>query len=396
MKNYPVNGALIACIILEKVDHMECGMRERFFDESQAQSRLKASIVTKYFWVWANVVKRAARTRTGRIAYIDLFAGPGRYEDGTKSTPLLVLEQAIKDPDMREMLVTIFNDGDPSHVESLRTSVASLPGIEKLKHSPVFINSLVGPELRQQFEKMNFLPTFFFVDPWGYKGLSLQLIHAVVKDWGCDCVFFFNYNRINMGLNNPAVEEHMNELFGSERATEVRKLLEGLSPTDRELMIVEQISQALKEKGPRYVLPFGFRNEQGTRTTHHLFFVSKAFRGYEIMKGIMAKESSIKDQGVPSFNYSPADKRMPLLFSLSRPLDHLRDALLEDFAGRTATMRAIYEEHNLDRPFVEANYKEALKQLEEAGKIRCSPPASKRQRNTMGPDVIVAFPTRSA
>ena len=61
------------------------------------------------------------------------------------------------------------------------------------------------------------MPTFFFVDPWGYKGLSLRLINSVLKDWGCDCVFFFNYNRINMGLGNDAVEKHMDALFGKER-----------------------------------------------------------------------------------------------------------------------------------------------------------------------------------
>jgi len=36
--------------------------------------------------------------------------------------------------------------------------------------------------------------------------------------WGCDCVFFFNYNRINAGINNPGVKKHMDALFGEERA----------------------------------------------------------------------------------------------------------------------------------------------------------------------------------
>jgi len=61
---------------------------------------------------------------------------------------------------------------------------------------------------------MKMVPTFFFVDPWGYKGLSLQLVNAVLKDWGCDCLFFFNYNRTSMGLPNELVEEHMNAWSG--------------------------------------------------------------------------------------------------------------------------------------------------------------------------------------
>src|SRR5215831_4004167 len=81
-----------------------------FFGERKDQSRIKSLIVSDYFWAWAKVIIPTARTHSGRIAYIDLFAGPGRYDDGTKSTPLLVLERAIKDPVMQQMLVTLFND----------------------------------------------------------------------------------------------------------------------------------------------------------------------------------------------------------------------------------------------------------------------------------------------
>lgn len=83
-----------------------------FFDESSEQSRIKSRIVAKYFWAWAKVIISAARSREKRIAYVDLFAGPGRYNDGTPSTPVIVLQKAIKDSELREMLVTLFNDKD--------------------------------------------------------------------------------------------------------------------------------------------------------------------------------------------------------------------------------------------------------------------------------------------
>ena len=63
---------------------------------------------------------------------------------------------------------------------------------------------------------MKLVPTLLFVDPWGYKGLSLALINSVVQNWGCDCIFFFNYNRINPGVSNDTVREHMNALFGDD------------------------------------------------------------------------------------------------------------------------------------------------------------------------------------
>src|SRR5579871_3085072 len=239
-----------------------------FFDESSEQSIVKATIVAKYFWAWAKVIIPTAKRSGGTIAYLDLFAGPGRYRNGSKSTPLLILEQAITDPDMRRMLVTVFNDKDEDHSHNLEKAIKALPGVETLAHQPVVLNEEVGAEMVKQFQSMKLVPTLFFVDPWGYKGLSLQLVDSVLKDWGCDCIFFFNYNRINMGLSNPAVHEHMNALFGESRAEQLRGELEQLNSEDRELRIVEELCKAIGA-GNRFVLPFRFRSDQGTRTSHH-------------------------------------------------------------------------------------------------------------------------------
>jgi three-Cys-motif partner protein len=366
---------------------------DSFFEESREQSAVKATIVSKYFWSWAKVIMpQAQKSKEKKIAYLDLFAGPGRYKDGSTSTPLLILERAIQDATMSQMLVTVFNDRDDNNAQNLQLAINQLPGIEKLKHQPMVLNNEVGSEMVKLFSSIHLVPTLFFVDPWGYKGLSLQLVNSVLKDWGCDCIFFFNYNRINMGLSNPMVQEHMAALFGEERAQALREKLEGLSPDDRESCIVEELCQALGAKQGRYVLPFSFKNDAGTRTSHHLIFVSKHPLGYSIMKEIMAAESSLHEQGVPSFQYSPADKRFPLLFELNRPLDDLEEMLLAEFAGRTLAMKDIYERHHIGRRFIKKNYKDLLKQMEIKGQIRCEP--SKRPKDTFGDNVKVTFPRR--
>ena len=364
---------------------------DSFFDESREQSAVKTAIVSKYFWSWAKVMMpQAQRGSDPRIAYVDLFAGPGRYKDGTKSTPLLILEKAIQDEKMSQMLVTIFNDNDDNNFHDLQSAIDRLPGIEKLKHRPDVWNKEVGDEMVKLFSSNRLVPTLFFVDPWGYKGLSLLLVDSVLKDWGCDCIFFFNYNRINMGLSNPMVQEHMAALFGESRAKALGEKLESLTVEDRESCIVEELCQVLGANRGRYVLPFSFKNDAGTRTSHHLIFVSKHPLGYGIMKEIMAAESSLHEQGVPSFQYSPADKRFPLLFELNRPLDDLEGMLLADFADRTLPMKEIYERHNVGRRFIKRNYKDVLKQMESKGIIRCEP--SKRPKGTFGDNVSVTFP----
>ena len=363
-----------------------------FFEESKEQSKVKSAIVAKYFDAWSKVMISAQNIfrqhHDNKIAYIDLFAGPGRYSDGTKSTPLLVLEKAIQDNNLRQHLVTIFNDKDESNTNSLSRAIEELSSIETLKYPPQVSTQEVGEKIVEMFEEMRLIPTLFFVDPWGYKGLSLRLVNSVIKDWGCDCIFFFNYNRINMGLNNDAVREHINALFEEERADYLRQHIDRLNPRNRELTIVEELCQAIRKMGPKYVLPFRFRDDRGSRTSHHLIFVSKHFRGYEIMKEIMAKESSDSGQGVATFEYNPADEHQSFLFQFSRPLDDLGDMLLGEYAGQKLTMYEIYKQHSVDRPYIKKNYKQVLLKLEEQGKIT----ASKHRKSTFADSVVVTFP----
>ena len=369
-----------------------------FFNEQKEQSLIKARIVEKYFWAWAKVIiskVKKGSSSNQKIAYVDLFAGAGRYKDGSKSTPVKVLETAIADTDMRNMLVSIFNDADVENVNSLQQAIDSIPGIENLKYRPQISKYEVGEDIVKIFQSMKLVPTLLFVDPWGYKGLSLQLVNSVVKDWGCDCIFFFNYNRINMGLNNDAVKEHINALFGQVRADQLRERLKTLTPQERELTVVEYICEALKEMGGKYVLPFRFRHEMGNRTSHHLIFVSKHPKGYGIMKEIMAKESSEQTQGVPSFEYNPATLQQPLLFELTRPLDQLESMLLDNFSGKTMTMVEIYDQHHQGKPYIKKNYKTALSNLESQGKITVhSPEDKKRRKGTFADDLKVTFPVK--
>lgn len=369
-----------------------------FFEEQKEQSEVKANIVAKYFDAWSNVMLGAKRQfgHFDRMAYIDLFAGPGRYIDGSKSTPLMVLELAISRPQLADVLVTMFNDRDPANVASLKAEIEALPGYQSLRHEPKIYCSEVGDDATNMFAATKLCPTFTFVDPFGYKGLSRGIIQSIIKDWGCDCVVFFNYARINAGLNNDAVRSHMDALFGRERVESMRGAMADMKPHEREPFVLENLASALRDLGAKFVLPFRFRRADGSRTSHSLVFVTKDEKGYEIMKDIMARESSTEDEGVASFTYSPADARCPLLFSLARPLAALTEDLVAKFEGRSLTMQQVYKAHHVDTPFVAKNYKQALSDLEAAGRIVAVPPASARPKRmgkaTFGDTVRVSFP----
>jgi three-Cys-motif partner protein len=110
----------------------------------------------------------------------------------------------------------------------------------------------VGPSLVAQLERP-LVPTFAFIDPCAYKGLSLGLVNAVIKDWACECLFFFNYNRINPGISKPAVAQHMAALFGREHLAALRKAVFERSPRERERLVMAAVTEAVQELGGRYV-----------------------------------------------------------------------------------------------------------------------------------------------
>jgi len=199
-----------------------------------------------------------------------------------------------------------------------------------------------------------------------------------------------------MGLGNQSVKEHMNALFGKDHADELRQELTSLGPRDRETIILEALSQTLKDMGAQYLLPFRFRGGHGNRISHHLIFITKHPRGYEIMKEIMAGESSTYYQGVPSYEYSPIKTVQPYLLPPSQPIDKLKAMLLKYFKGQCLTVLEIYHEHNKETLYIKINYKKALLELENEGRITALPTITDRRKikgeATLGDRVRITFP----
>jgi GMT-like wHTH domain len=118
-------------------------------------------------------------------------------------------------------------------------------------------------------------------------------------------------------------------------------------------------------------------------------FVSKNFLGYEIMREVMAKESSTTVDGVASFDY---DRHPPLFLSDGRTVEALAENLVVLFAGTSMTVQAIYERHSVDKLYVKRNYKDALMRLEPSGRAVPSRAAGERRKGTLADDITIRFP----
>jgi hypothetical protein len=107
---------------------------------------------------WANIVLPRARAREGKIMYADLSCGPGQYRDGTRSTPLLVLDHIINTPALRDTVQTVFNDENAEFIKELESHIAKLPGIESLRYKPQLRNRVVGHDIIPRIQRID-VPT---------------------------------------------------------------------------------------------------------------------------------------------------------------------------------------------------------------------------------------------
>ncbi len=332
------------------------------------------------------------KARVERVGYIDFYCGPGRFDDGSKSTPLLLLEQVIASPVLRSRLITTFNDENPIFTARLQYEIDQLPGVETLRFKPQIIQHPVDDYYAEYFAGRRTIPLLSFLDPWGYKGLTRQLIESLVKDFGSEAIFFFNYSRINAAITNNLVEPHIQAIFGEERLARLRSRLPSYDPSARESILMRELGEVFEEIGARFLIPFRFQREHGR--SHYICFVSKHPRGYSIMKDIMAG-LGIKDaDGVPRFEYLPARDAVQLGFDLDidRPILKLPQSLMSRFRGRTISVGQIVDEHNVGTPFVKPNYKRVLIEMELSRVVTCDRSAAERRPGTIADTVLVSFP----
>jgi three-Cys-motif partner protein len=335
-----------------------------WFDVQRTASAVKTKIVVDYFAAWANVMKN--KTRSEKIGYLDFFSGPGVYEDGTESTPLQIMRIILADERLRNITLTLFEDKNPEAVDSLSKALAALDGFQDLKHPPnISHGEAARRDIVQYFATRALIPTFMFLDPFGYAGLTRDLMKAILKDWGCEMAFYFNFNRINAALRNKKVRAHMDNLFGSDRVDAARAALVGVKDAGtRESILLGGMQEVLYEIGAKHVLCFRFCKASGA-LDHHLVFATKNLDpAQKIMKGIMSRASSAIDaDGIGSFEYNPTVTGAAFPFDVATPMQLLQRDLLERFHGRRLSVSQIYELHNEGTTFTIKNYQDALRQL---------------------------------
>lgn len=331
--------------------------------EYQKHTEAKHSILGKYLSGWI----RFLGSSYNKICYFDCFAGRGEYNDGTLGSPIMALDIATRlENNYENFVCTVIekNEDNFKNLESLInkkrelgeicTKIDVVPIHDEFANVASTIIEGVGNKLA---------PSFFFIDPFGMKGIPFELIKRLLSIGRVEVFLTFMSRDINRFLESEKHENVMDELFGTE---EWRDIVSKYSGDARQYALRDlYIAQLRDDAGCKHVWPYEVGMDEIHQTVYHLIHSTNHFRGFKLMKDIQFNVNIEKG----SFGYRGPEEAQTMLFKVGDNLQPLKDILMKQFGGQTKTFYQIMQETYHLTPLIEKNYRKVLRESEKEGTV---------------------------
>ena len=355
-------------------------VNNNFFEKQTLSSRVKASIVSEYFPKYCKIIVK--KHMPERIGYFDLFAGPGLYEDGNYSTPLLIAKNCFNDHLLKQKVWMVFNDKEYS--KQLQQNFLRLYPSGSFAINPHFGHSTVGEcEEIDRFITQNHMksgknecPSVLFIDPFGYKGINTTILSTFLNYWGNELFIFINTKRINPALENEKFEPLMRCLF-PQSYDDLKTLVRNKKRVSERLQfIIDNLGKEYEKLlgGKVYYTAFKFQEEDVETTSHFILHLTKSKRGFDLIKQIyndFANVGTIFD-GVNTYTFDIKKISNPvedLFDASSENIDILKEKLYIEYKGRKISALDLFEEHQQKGLYCRKHYTEALRRLFDEGRL---------------------------
>ena len=346
----------------------------------------KHELLRLYLEAWFPILTSQGHIR--RVLFLDGFAGPGRYSGGEPGSPLIALDTLVNHrsfPKLSETeFVFIFVEADRDRFRSLQQEVEQLWSQRhdgKLSNVQIDLyNNKFGSVATQivdglREQNLRLAPTLAFIDPFGWSGVPLPLIGELLSSKKCEVIFNFMYDSVNRFVTDdrPGIAQHFAELFGT--TADEHQQAAALDGEERKEFLRELYMHQLREVGRfRFVRSFEVKNVERGRTAYFLVFGTRHSKGLEVMKEAMWKVDPLSGNC-----FTGRAGEQLALFSPEPDFGPLRNALVEQFSGRTVTVATIEKFVIEETDYKKSHYKkQVLKVLENQGRLVCESDRDRR------------------
>ncbi len=360
--------------------------------EYREHTRVKHILLEKYLAAWIPILGKA----NPAIRYVDGFAGRGDYVDGTVGSPVIALKVADKLSKYFEKFICYFIEKDESNFANLEEILArEAPGIQNSERIEVEIKNadfagFVGELLGTAQTGSTFIPSFFFIDPFGFTGIPFSTVAKILSNPKTEIFFTFMVRDIARFIQLPEQEANFNGLFGTDKWKAI------LASSDKtEVALIDLYREQLHEVARvRYSWAFRVCASEKLQTLYYLLHATNNHKGHAIMKDIMFNQSANAD-----FAYlGPQDvaaKSQMRLFEV-HSIDDLKDYLVKRFVGKAVSYDRIQQEvcvpWQTEPPYVDKQFREALRLLEGEERVQVRRVTSRTSRGLSGADIVTFQP----
>ncbi len=203
------------------------------------------------------------------------------------------------------------------------------------------------------------VPTFAFVDPFGFKGAPFQTVQRLLSSPKTEVFVNIMQNYINRFLEHPdaTTRQHIIDLFGTDEVLNVAQ-----HPTNR-IHNLRMLYQKQLLSCASYVRYFEMRDSRN-KPIYDLFFASKHPLGHAKMK-----ESFWAVNPSSGFNFSDATDPSQLVLFKSDVIHEVAAVLLRSFARKTLPIKEVILFIENETPYTASHAKKALRLLEDESHI---------------------------
>lgn len=363
-----------------------------FFTELQDHSEVKLSILEKYTIPW---MRKIILNKYGsqKCLLIDGFAGQGIYDNDKKGSPIIMIEaamdfygQAVEREWGKPKILIYLNELDTDNHKHLISNIERL-GFESMDNkwfTSEDFNSITIMVENKTFEDFfseilnigegnTLIPSFCFVDPFGFSQTPFRLFKDYLKNENSELLINFIYEHTNRFITHPneKVRNHISTHMGLVGLNDLSDKVAGLEADVRKKIIIETYTNnILGETDAVHVKHFDIKKNSKTKMI--LFYATKNINGLKLMKETMWKHD---ETGL--FTYDDKQQMIQLDFETILSTDKkmhitlLSESIYDNFSTRKNIACEDIEAFTLiETIYPLANFvKPALKILEEQGKI---------------------------
>lgn len=268
--------------------------------KNRQQTRIKLDILKNYLKAWAIIIGSHFR----EAYFVDCFAGRGKYHwgddrDSISGSPIIGIGTSLEVKRLKLKKRLEFNlniiavESEKENLDSLRRFAKEAD--PNLETKTEIVDSEFGIALPEILKKISGAPAFFFIDPYGIKGVSKEAIDLIVNRTGSTEIFL-NYmqmgvQRVKGQYKNINHEDEKIRIKAIKTVAHMDSLFGDASWVDKaENELLRHFVRQVFSKNYRFVLNFNVPYPDRSGTIYNLLFATNYNCGEKIMKDIMTKK----------------------------------------------------------------------------------------------------------